>query len=260
MWAAKLECQGCQSLPLPGIESARILILESRVVARSKCSDFLHLANVQAEVVFTIDDTRKLLANGGFNILIINGERANAELLDFCHQIKSNLAIPILVLTDRTSYFSEEMFLDAGADDYLVLPLSRRILISRIAQQLSRIQVTHTKKSSTLKFANFILDLDTHTFFLGGEVVALSASEFRLLRAFMKNPDRIFSRGFLLELLGVAEGPGTDHIINSHISRLRLKIEKAGGPKLFSVVRGVGFIFASTTLSKELALSASGSN
>ena len=175
-------------------------------------------------------------------------EATNKLALEFCEWVRNRSNTPILVITDRGSSLTEEVCLNSGADDYILQPFSKSIVISRMAQQLSRSKASNKREKidQQVRFGNLELNLFSYRFFIGGQEVGISTSEFHLLELFMKSPIRVFNRVQMLEIIGVPQGPGTDHIINSHISRLRLKIRKAGGPDIFLPVRGIGFRFANS--------------
>jgi len=88
------------------------------------------------------------------------------------------------------------------------------------------------------------MDLATHSFTLEGKEVGLTNTEYRFLQLLMENPHRVFSRDQILEAIGVMRGVGSNHLVDTHASRIRRKIIKAGGPQLISVIRSVGFRLA----------------
>jgi len=85
------------------------------------------------------------------------------------------------------------------------------------------------------------MDLSQHTFKVKDELVSLTNMEFQFLQLLMENPQRVFSRNQILEAIGVMKGVGTDHIVDTHASRIRMKIKEKGGPSVISVIRSVGF-------------------
>jgi DNA-binding response OmpR family regulator len=88
------------------------------------------------------------------------------------------------------------------------------------------------------------MDLASHSFTLDGKEVGLTNTEYRFLQLLMENPHRVFSRDQILEAIGVMRGVGSNHLVDTHASRIRRKIVKAGGPQLISVIRSVGFRLA----------------
>jgi len=148
------------------------------------------------------------------------------------------------MLTQRDEVDDEEMVLSAGADDYVTKPIVDRILTSRVTQQVKRGQTQRAPRANILTWGPLELDLSQHSFTIGGKVVMLTNSEYQFLQLLMANPQRIFSREQILQAIGAFRGLKSDHLVDSHASRLRKKIREAGGPELISVVRSVGFRLA----------------
>jgi len=88
------------------------------------------------------------------------------------------------------------------------------------------------------------MDLTQHSFKVGDKIIGLTNMEYQFLQLLMENPQRVFSRNQILEAIGVMKGIGTDHIVDSHASRIRSKIRAHGGPEVIAVIRSVGFRLA----------------
>jgi DNA-binding response OmpR family regulator len=150
---------------------------------------------------------------------------------------------PIIMLTARVTDSDKIVGLEIGADDYITKPFNPREVVARVRALLRRSQHDNqAPKSQVLQVADLILDLGSHAFTKGSEPVALTPSEFELLRVLMENPGYIFTRQELLEnALGIAyEGLG--RTLDSHIKNLRQKIETdPKSPALIQTVYGVGY-------------------
>jgi DNA-binding response OmpR family regulator len=129
----------------------------------------------------------------------------------------------------------------AGADDYVSKPIESKILTSRISQQMQRGQSQRAPRANILTWGELEMDLSQRKFFVGGTDLSLTNTEFQFLQLLMEDPKRIFSRDQILEAVGIMKGIGSDHIVDTHASRLRSKIRKHGGPEVISVIRSVGF-------------------
>lgn len=144
---------------------------------------------------------------------------------------------PIIMLTARASESDQVLGLSAGADDYVVKPFSMRVLIARIEAALRRAPATHSP--SSLRLADVELHLHTHEAFRGGELLALTPTEFRLLVALFESGGAVLHRDTLTQK---AMGPGvtvTDRAIDVHIAALRRKLADSAG--IIRTVRGVGY-------------------
>jgi two-component system catabolic regulation response regulator CreB len=134
--------------------------------------------------------------------------------------------------------------MSAGADDYISKPISSKILTSRVTQQFLRGESQRVPKANILTWGALKMDLGHHQFLINDRVVSLTSTEFQFLQLLMENPQRVFSRKQILDAIGVLKGIGTDHIVDSHASRIRTKVRENDGPEVIAVVRSVGFRLA----------------
>ena len=148
------------------------------------------------------------------------------------------------MLTSRTEVVDEEMAMAAGADDYVLKPIVSKVLTSRITQQLKRGQSQRAPRANILTWGPMQMDLSQHSFTIADTHVPLTNTEYQFLQLLMENPQRVYSRNQILEAIGVMKGIGTDHIVDSHASRIRTKIRAHGGPEVIAVIRSVGFRLA----------------
>lgn len=132
----------------------------------------------------------------------------------------------------------------AGADDYITKPIESKILTSRVTQQLKRGQSQRAPRANILMWGPLSMDLSQHSFTVNEKTLNLTNMEFQFLQLLMENPQRVFSRNQILEAIGVMKGVGTNHIVDTHASRIRSKIREHGGPEVIAVVRSVGFRLA----------------
>jgi DNA-binding response OmpR family regulator len=149
------------------------------------------------------------------------------------------------MLTSRDEIIDEVMALNAGADDYAVMPISPHILTARVAHQLKRSQRPVTApRENQLRQGPLMMDLDQYRFFVHDIEVVLTKSEFQIMRLLLENPSLVLSRQQFLTALDILPGVGSDHIVDTHASRLRAKIRRHGVENALTSVRGVGFRLA----------------
>lgn len=147
--------------------------------------------------------------------------------------------VPIIMLTARGEETDRIRGLDTGADDYVSKPYSPRELISRINAVLRRVRPLYSGKE--LKYADIVLDATAHKVTRSGKPVRLGPTEFRLLRHFMENPDRVFSREQLLDSVWGHDVYVEPRTVDVHIRRLR-KVLNAGDQKdVIRTVRSAGY-------------------
>ena len=147
--------------------------------------------------------------------------------------------VPIIFLTARDATDDKVRGLAIGGDDYVTKPFSLEELVARIRSILRRSGLAEPE-SSRLLFEDVELDEDAHEVTRGGELVELTATEYRLLRYLMLNPRRVLTRGQLLEHVWDYDFGGDARVLETYVSYLRKKLDAHGAP-LIHTVRGVGY-------------------
>ncbi len=145
--------------------------------------------------------------------------------------------IPVIMATAKGTEYDKVIGLDTGADDYLVKPFGMMEMVSHIKAVLRRTAPKTAK--SVLSTGKLSVNLDEHSVFANGEKVMLTLKEFELLRIFMENPGRVFSRDILLEKIWGTEFYGETRTVDVHIGTLRTKLGECG--EYIETVRGVGY-------------------
>lgn len=171
--------------------------------------------------------------------------------LTVCREIRrQDAAVPLIMLTARAGTSDVVRGLEMGADDYITKPFDARILLARVQALMRRrksaLQAPDgLEEQPPLVFGELCIDIDKHRATLAGQPVALTAKEFALLALFARHPGRGFTRGELLDRVWGPEFDGFDHTVNTHINRLRGKIEvDPARPRFIHTVWGVGYRFA----------------
>lgn len=169
---------------------------------------------------------------------------------DVCKKIRSeNKQVPILMLTAKSEEVDKVLGLEIGADDYMTKPFSIRELLARIKAILRRSHLSdeNTGKKSKLKYKNLVMDPNKRRVQLDGKSIELTSKEYDLLLLFFSNPGKAYSREELLNDVWGYSYEGYSHTVNSHINRLRSKIEQdPSDPEYIKTVWGVGYRFADT--------------
>ena len=170
--------------------------------------------------------------------------------LSVCHEIRArDSALPLIMLTAKAGTSDIVRGLEIGADDYMTKPFEAAILLARVQALLRRRAAAPGETAATadrpLVFGDLVIDAEAHRVFLNNEPLALTAKEFALLSLFASHPGRGFTRGELLDEVWGPEFDGFDHTVNTHINRLRGKIEiDPATPRYIHTVWGVGYRFA----------------
>ena len=156
--------------------------------------------------------------------------------------------LPVLMLTSKSEEFDKVLGLELGADDYLTKPFSLRELMARIRAILRRVDAVKASVTATpqkeIHYPRLSIFLEKRKVILDENSIDLTAKEFDLLVLFASHPGRAYSRQELLDVVWGYQFDGYDHTVNSHINRLRSKIEpNPSEPKYIKTVWGVGYRF-----------------
>lgn len=145
--------------------------------------------------------------------------------------------IPVIMATAKGTEYDKVIGLDLGADDYLAKPFGMMEMIARIKAVLRRISPAEEEKH--IKIGKLELNLETYVVVENGERVQLTLKEYKLLRTFMENPKRVFTREQLLEIVWGVDYVGETRTVDVHIGTLRTKLGECGN--YIETVRGVGY-------------------
>lgn len=188
---------------------------------------------------------------GRYSLILLDLMLPQLSGLDVCRQVRlHDPRTPLIMISARADIRDVVLGLELGADDYITKPFSVRVLHARIQALLRRqAQRTEAGEESPQPIVRgpLVIDPLQHRVTLGGRLIDLTAKEFNLLTVFATHPGRSFSRGELLDRVWGADFEGFDHTVNTHINRLRGKIEvDPAQPRLIRTVWGVGYRFEET--------------
>jgi two-component system OmpR family response regulator len=154
---------------------------------------------------------------------------------------QDGMTAPVVFLTAKDSTEDKVTGLTLGGDDYVTKPFSLEEVVARIRAVLRRFRATEQQQPSRLAFADIELDEDTHEVWKAGELVALSPTEFKLLRYFLQNPGRVLSKPQILDHVWHYDFNGDANVVESYVSYLRRKVDTTQ-PRLLHTLRGVGYV------------------
>jgi DNA-binding response OmpR family regulator len=210
----------------------------------------LHLEDVARDVRICGNgvEALKLAAAAPPDLVILDLGLPGRDGLDVCRRLRAGPRyIPILMLTARSSDADRVLGLEIGADDYLVKPFNVMELVARVKAILRRMDglARNDEIPPRIVVGRLAIDGGTRRAQVDGVEVALTAKEFDLLLYFARNPGRVHTREQLLDAVWGGAHAGYAHTVNSHINRLRTKIEAdPANPALIETVWGVGYRFA----------------
>jgi two-component system, OmpR family, alkaline phosphatase synthesis response regulator PhoP len=185
---------------------------------------------------------------GKYDLVVLDVMLPGLNGLEICRQVRHKLPmLPILMLTAKSEEADKIKGLETGADDYLTKPFSIGELKARVKSVMRRTQVQTKQLEKNLiaiQRGELRLDLENHYLMRGGQRIDLTPKEFELLQLFMQNPGRSFSRQHILDEVWGEQFEGLEHTVNSHINRLRAKIEENPlNPNYILTAWGVGYMF-----------------
>lgn len=241
--------------------SRKVLVVEdNRDIAHLVA---LHLSDlgIAVDQVFTGDEGLIKALNEKYDLIILDLMLPGVDGIEICRQIRSQeYYVPILMLTAKTSELDRVLGLEIGADDYLTKPFSIRELIARVKAIFRRVDAMGEAEPESVsggKLVTGMLELDNEKRSVRKQNrdVELTAKEFDLLWHFATHPGRVYTRTQLLDLIWGYGHEGYEHTVNSHINRLRAKIEEnPSRPDYILTVWGVGYKF--TELRQEVGAGA----
>lgn len=185
-----------------------------------------------------------LALQGSFDLIVLDLMLPQMNGMQVCRAIRSESETPIVMLTARTTEDDRVRGLDLGADDYVPKPFSPRELMARIRAVLRRYDPRESAGPTRFSFSGLTVDLETREVALSGGPVPLTPAEFDLLKAFVRSPNRVFTREELIERAFGPDFEGYDRTVDAHVMNLRKKIEPdRNRPTFIRTVFGVGYKF-----------------
>lgn len=191
-------------------------------------------------------------ASGKFDMVVLDVMLPGRDGMDIVRSLRiEKISLPVLMLTARSTEIDRVLGLELGADDYLTKPFSIPELQARVKAILRRVDL-HAESAKPaqpepverIEVGELVIDCVSREVFIRRQPVALTAKEFELLLHFARNPGRVFSRTQLLDAVWGTTFEGYEHNVNTHINRLRAKIETdPAAPFYVQTVRGVGYRF-----------------
>lgn len=191
-----------------------------------------------------------------YDLIILDLMLPGIDGMEICRRTRSSkVYTPILMLTSKSTELDRILGLEMGADDYVTKPFSIKELMARVKaifRRIEKIQTGNLPVQEIIKAGNLIIDTSKRTVSCQGAPVDLTAKEFELLCHFADNPGRVYSRTQLLDKVWGYGHDGYEHTVNSHINRLRAKIEEdPSTPKYILTVWGVGYKFSEAMIKSE---------
>jgi DNA-binding response OmpR family regulator len=228
--------------------SKKILVVEDEKEIARLVQIHLQDQGHEVSLAATAEEGRSRIAAGGHDLVVLDLMLPDGDGMELCRELRARTDYtPVLILTARSGEVDRVLGLELGADDYLTKPFSVRELVARVKAIFRRVELAGKQDAGAqpvLRADGLEIDREKRRVVAHGEEVKLTAKEFDLLVQFAANPGRVYTRSELLDLVW-GYGVGCyEHTVNSHINRLRSKIEEdPSDPRLIQTVWGVGYRF-----------------
>lgn len=209
----------------------------------------IHLKDMSCHLTSSVNGKTgyELALQEVFDLIILDVMLPEKDGLEICRDLRARqVTSPILMLTARSEEIDKILGLETGADDYLTKPFSIREFMARVKAIFRRVDMLRNDEEEfpTIHVDNLIIDKNKRKVTLSGNRIDLTPKEFDLLHLLAANPGKSYSRERLLRLIWGYEFEGYEHTVNSHINRLRSKIETTlSEPHYILTTWGVGYRF-----------------
>ncbi len=225
----------------------RILIVEDNPEIAELIALHLNDMGASTRIAPDGDSGLSIAITEPFDLVVLDLMLPGVDGLTICRRLRDRSPkLPIVMVTAKDDEIDRVLGLEMGADDYVVKPFSVRELVARIKAVLRRAghQAETDAEPTRITLGELVIDRGTRIATLNGRDADLTAREFDLLWHFCRRPGRVFTRAQLLDTIWGYGHEGYEHTVNSHINRLRSKIEAdPANPKYILTVWGVGYKF-----------------
>jgi len=218
----------------------RLLVIEDDGALSGALRDGLAGQGFAVDTAATVAEARDRLRLDAYDCIILDLGLPDQDGGSFLRQLRADGGTtPVLILTARSSVEDRVAGLNSGADDYLLKPFAFPELVARLRALLRRgVPLVPV----ILRVGDLELDPGRFRVSRAGAPISLTAKEFAILECLMRHTGQLVTRTMLLEQCWDASYEGISNLVDVHVSRVRRKLESAGGPPLLHTVRGAGFV------------------
>ncbi len=221
---------------------SRILLLEDDLSLVNGLSFAFKKQGFELEVARTVKEADALWTEGSYDLLVLDVSLPDGTGFEFCEKVRQSSKVPIIFLTASDEEVNIIMGLDMGGDDYITKPFKLGVLVSRINALLRRAKDFNVSDTELQANGIRVLLLQGQVF-KNGQLLDLTAAEYKLLCLFMRNPNIVLTKEQILDKLWDCEGNYIDSsTLTVYMRRLRMKVEDdPGNPQMLLTIRGMGY-------------------
>ena len=214
----------------------KILVVEDEKDIQNIIKAFLENAEYKVETADDGLDAINLIQKNNYDLILLDIMLPKIDGFTVCEMIRKNSNVPIIILTALTDEESQLKGFDKLADDYITKPFSMPVLLKHI-EAIFRRTNNSNENTSILKYKNIILNIENYEVYVDNQKVTLTFREYEILKLFLENQGKVFTRDNILNSIWNYDYFGDDKIVNTHIKNIRKKL----GYEYIETVRGVGY-------------------
>ncbi|MGL4819575.1 MAG: response regulator transcription factor [Bacilli bacterium] len=231
-----------------------VLIVDDEERIRRLLKMYLEREGYRIDEADNGEDAVRMALESNYDLILLDLMMPGKDGIQVCREVREKKATPVIMLTAKGEEMNRVQGFEVGTDDYIVKPFSPREVVLRVKALLRRssntaYMATDTSSKDVIVFPNLTIDNDAHRVTVSGQDVSLTPKEYELLLFLAKSPDKVFNREQLLKDVWQYEFFGDLRTVDTHVKRLREKLNKLSpeAAKMIVTVWGVGYKFEITT-------------
>ena len=224
----------------------RVLVVDDEKLIVKGIKFSLEQDSMDVDVAYDGNEALEKATNNQYDVILLDVMLPGLNGFEVCQMIREFSDVPIIMLTAKGDDMDKILGLDYGADDYITKPFNILEVKARIKAIMRRTKGRQPSKeeSKQVVFGDMRIDMDSRRVFISGKEVNLTAKEYDLLELLILNPNKVYNREILLNLVWGYDYPGDVRTVDVHVRRLREKIEiNPSEPKYIHTKWGVGYFF-----------------
>lgn len=232
------------------MDNGKILIVDDEDRIRRLLKMYLEREGYTTEEAENGDEALELALANDYDLILLDLMMPGIDGVEVCRQLREKKATPVIMLTAKGEEANRVQGFEVGTDDYIIKPFSPREVVLRVKALLRRSSSTsflktETKAKNVIVFPHLTIDHDAHRVTADGKEVSLTPKEYELLYFLAKTPDKVYDREQLLKEVWQYEFFGDLRTVDTHVKRLREKLNKVSqdAAKMIVTVWGVGYKF-----------------
>lgn len=224
----------------------KILLIEDDIEISEMLQHFLESESFEIVNAFDGEEACRNFTKETFDLVLLDIMIPKLNGMEVMQSIRSISTVPIIIISAKDTDLDKSLGLGLGADDYITKPFSVIELLARIKANIRRSTRYSPNISMNepqiLRWHDIIMNLDDYTVTKGDKMIQLTAKEFEMLKLFIQNPKKVYTKAQLYSQIWNDAYLGDENAVNVHISRLRTKIEDDGkNPRYIKTVWGIGY-------------------